>query len=136
MSRKSIKTVLLVEDNPGDAPERRKADQRFRDLLEAAPDAMVIVNQTGAPAKCGLRCAMTDRDSQAAVGFRDANTAWVIDTFVPSGSVTTSTRASSCFARAAMMLVPSPGSVLSKRPCGVPIPLSDTVSLQFGSAKS
>ncbi|WP_372791225.1 EAL domain-containing protein [Paraconexibacter sp.] len=30
-----------------DITERRRADQRFRDLLEAAPDAMVIVGQDG-----------------------------------------------------------------------------------------
>lgn len=30
-----------------DISERRKADKKFRDLLEAAPDAMVIVNQAG-----------------------------------------------------------------------------------------
>ncbi len=31
-----------------DTTERRRADQRFRDLLEAAPDAMVIVDEDGA----------------------------------------------------------------------------------------
>jgi PAS domain S-box-containing protein len=30
-----------------DVSERRKAEQKFKDLLEAAPDAMVIVNQAG-----------------------------------------------------------------------------------------
>src|ERR1700681_1978391 len=30
-----------------DLTERRRADQKFKDLLEAAPDAMIIVDQTG-----------------------------------------------------------------------------------------
>jgi PAS domain S-box-containing protein len=30
-----------------DLTERRKGDQKFKDLLEAAPDAMIIVDQTG-----------------------------------------------------------------------------------------
>jgi PAS domain S-box-containing protein len=37
----------LVSSAIRDISQRRKADQKFKDLLEAAPDAIVIVNQTG-----------------------------------------------------------------------------------------
>jgi PAS domain S-box-containing protein len=37
----------LVSSAIRDITQRRKADQKFKDLLEAAPDAIVIVNQSG-----------------------------------------------------------------------------------------
>jgi hypothetical protein len=57
---------------------------------------------------------------------------WTIDTVVPCGRVLdSSTRASSCLARASTMLVPSPDAFFSGCPSGLPAPLSQTVSLQF-----
>jgi PAS domain S-box-containing protein len=38
---------MLVSSAIRDISERKKAEEKFRDLLEAAPDAMVIVNQEG-----------------------------------------------------------------------------------------
>jgi PAS domain S-box-containing protein len=38
---------LLVSAAIRDVTERREADEKFRDLLNSAPDAMVIVNQAG-----------------------------------------------------------------------------------------
>jgi PAS domain S-box-containing protein len=38
---------LLVSAAIRDISERKKADEKFRNLLEAAPDAMVIVNESG-----------------------------------------------------------------------------------------
>lgn len=38
---------LLVSASIRDVTDRREADEKFRDLLNSAPDAMVIVNETG-----------------------------------------------------------------------------------------
>lgn len=38
---------ILIMSAIRDSTERKKADQKFRDLLEAAPDAIVIVNRDG-----------------------------------------------------------------------------------------
>jgi PAS domain S-box-containing protein len=38
---------MLVSSAIRDISERKKAEEKFKDLLEAAPDAMVIVNQEG-----------------------------------------------------------------------------------------
>ena len=73
---------------------------------------------------------------QAAAGACDLNAAWVIDTVVPRKFLETSTQASNCLANVSIIVVPRPEFVLSNWPSGYPIPLSETVSLQFGSARS
>src|SRR5271157_6440630 len=67
----------------------------------------------------------------AAAGGREVNAAWVIDTVVPREFLKTSTQASNCLANASIIVVPRPEFVLSNWPSGCPIPLSETVSLQF-----
>jgi PAS domain S-box-containing protein len=47
LSRFESEHEMLVSSAIRDISERKKAEEKFRDLLEAAPDAMVIVNQEG-----------------------------------------------------------------------------------------
>jgi diguanylate cyclase (GGDEF)-like protein/PAS domain S-box-containing protein len=47
--------VTVIQCNIRDITERKKADQKFKDLLDATPDAMVIVNHDGEVAMVNLQ---------------------------------------------------------------------------------
>lgn len=94
-----------------------------------------------ANSEAGSRIEAQDRHapctSWAAAGSRKAaKEACVIDTVVPCESIATFTRASSCRARASIIVVPRPGFGLSEWLVGFPMPSSETESLQFGPATS
>src|SRR5688572_7162817 len=81
-----------------DLPDLDRLDETRRARLAVAH----LCRAGGAARSCSLH------RIQAAAVSRDGKVAWVIDTFVPCGSIKTSTRASSCLASASIIVVPRP----------------------------
>src|SRR5580692_5916409 len=84
----------------------------------------------------GDQIALEDFGRNSYRGYARFDVSWIIETVVPWGFVTVSTRAPSCLASASTMIVPNPDVVLAgpRWACGVPMPLSETASRQPVSA--